>query len=97
MNVVSHSGWLSPCKSEDRGQTQQTWEEHGPTRRRGPCAGASRIRSLPVTVDKVEGAVLVDQVKSLDWAARRARRHSQADAAMLSKVRTYLGVLLGIT
>jgi len=28
--------------------------------------------ALPVLVDKVEGAVLVDQVKSLDWAARRA-------------------------
>jgi mRNA interferase MazF len=52
--------------------------------------------ALPTTVDKVEGAVLVDQLKSLDWAIRRAEFHSKAGPALLSKVRTYLGVLLGI-
>src|SRR6202521_5661817 len=52
--------------------------------------------ALPTTVDQVEGAVLVDQLKSLDWAIRRAKLHSKADPALLSKVRTYLGVLLGI-
>ena len=52
--------------------------------------------ALPVTVDKVEGAVLVDHLKSLDWAARHAAFHSKADPALLAKVRTYLGVLLGV-
>lgn len=52
--------------------------------------------ALPVTVDKVEGAVLVDHLKSLDWAARHAAFHSKADPALLVKVRTYLGVLLGV-
>jgi mRNA interferase MazF len=52
--------------------------------------------ALPTMVDKVEGAVLVDQLKSLDWAIRRAEFHSKAEPALLSKVRTYLGVLLGI-
>lgn len=52
--------------------------------------------ALPVTVDKVEGAVLVDQLKSLDWTFRKAAFHSKADAALLTKVRAYLGVLLGI-
>ncbi len=52
--------------------------------------------ALPVTVEKVEGAVLVDHLKSLDWAARHATFHSKADPALLAKVRTYLGVLLGI-
>jgi mRNA interferase MazF len=52
--------------------------------------------ALPVSVDKVEGAVLVDHIKSMDWAARRAKLHSKADAALLAKVRGYLGVLLGI-
>jgi mRNA-degrading endonuclease toxin of MazEF toxin-antitoxin module len=47
-------------------------------------------------VDEVEGAVLVDQVKSVDWAARQAAFHSKADPALLTKVRSYLGVLLGI-
>ena len=52
--------------------------------------------ALPVTVDKIEGAVLVDHLKSLDWAARKAAFHSKADPALLAKVRGYLGVLLGI-
>lgn len=52
--------------------------------------------ALPVTVDKIEGAVLVDHLKSLDWSARRAAFHSKSDPALLSQVRAYLGVLLGI-
>ncbi len=52
--------------------------------------------ALPITVDEVEGAVLVDQVKSLDWAKRNARFHSRGDVALLGKVRQYLAVLLGI-
>jgi mRNA interferase MazF len=52
--------------------------------------------ALPVTVDKVEGAVLVDQLKSLDWAARRAEFHSKAAATLLTEVRRYLAVLLSI-
>jgi mRNA-degrading endonuclease toxin of MazEF toxin-antitoxin module len=51
---------------------------------------------LPVNIDRVEGAVLVDHVKSLDWSARKAKFHSKADAELVSKVRIYLGVLLGI-
>jgi len=52
--------------------------------------------ALPVTVDKIEAAVLVDRLKSLDWSARHAAFHSKADPALLSRVRAYLGVLLGI-
>src|SRR3984893_5214551 len=52
--------------------------------------------ALPITVDKVEGAVLVDHLKSLDWAARRAAFHSKADPALLKKVRDYVAVLLGV-
>jgi mRNA-degrading endonuclease toxin of MazEF toxin-antitoxin module len=47
-------------------------------------------------VDKVEGAVLVDHLKSVDWKARKAVFHSKADAALLNKVRTYVAVLLRI-
>lgn len=52
--------------------------------------------ALPTTIDKVEGAVLVDHLKSMDWVARKATFHSRADPEFLSRVRAYLGVLLGI-
>ncbi len=52
--------------------------------------------ALPVTVDKIEGAILVDQLKSLDWAGRRAKFHSKAEPALLGKVRQYVAVLLGL-
>ena len=50
--------------------------------------------ALPVSVDKIEGAVLVDHLKSVDWEARKATFHSKADPALVSKVRAYLAVLL---
>ncbi len=52
--------------------------------------------ALPTVVDKVEGAVLVDHLKSVDWAARKVTFHSKANPALLAKARAYLGVLLGI-
>ncbi len=52
--------------------------------------------ALPTTVGSVEGAILVDQIKSLDWSARHAEFHSTIEPHMLAKVRAYLGVLLGI-
>jgi len=52
--------------------------------------------ALPVTVDDVEGAILVDQLKSLDWASRGAEFHSKAAPAILAKVRQYIAVLLSI-
>jgi len=52
--------------------------------------------ALPITVDRVEGAVLVDQLKSMDWSGRRATFHSRVDPAIVGKVRRYIAVLLGI-
>src|SRR5579864_1689059 len=52
--------------------------------------------ALPAVVDKIEGAILVDHLKGLDWVARKATFHSKADPALLGKVRAYLGVLLGV-
>src|SRR5580765_8196310 len=58
------------------------------------CPLTSRRRpypfALPVTIDKVEGAVLVDHLKSLDWSARKADFHSKADPSLLARVRVYL-------
>ncbi|HEU5407019.1 MAG TPA: endoribonuclease MazF [Nitrospira sp.] len=51
---------------------------------------------VPALVDKVEGAILADQVKSMDWAARNAELYAKAPAELLRKVRLYLAVLLGI-
>jgi mRNA interferase MazF len=52
--------------------------------------------SLPVTVGKVEGAILIDQLKSVDWAGRKAEFHSRVATKTLTTVRQYLGVLLSI-
>jgi mRNA interferase MazF len=52
--------------------------------------------SLPVTIGNVEGAILVDQLKSLDWAGRNAEFHSKVPAKTLASVRQYVGVLLSI-
>jgi mRNA interferase MazF len=52
--------------------------------------------ALPVTVDEIEGAVLVDHLKSMDWKARKAAFHSKAEASLVGQVRAYAGVLLGI-
>ena len=52
--------------------------------------------ALPVVVDQVEGAVLVDHLKSMDWRARAVAFHSKAEPVLLTKVRAYLAVLLRI-
>ena len=43
--------------------------------------------ALPVIVERVEGAVLVDHLKSLDWKARAVKFHSKADPGLLGRVR----------
>jgi mRNA interferase MazF len=52
--------------------------------------------ALPIVVDKIGGAILVDHLKSMDWKVRNAAFHSKAEPALLAKVRAYVGVLLGI-
>ena len=52
--------------------------------------------ALPITVDQVEGAVLVDQLKSMDWSGRKAKFHSKAEAGLVTRVRQYISVLLGL-
>jgi mRNA interferase MazF len=52
--------------------------------------------ALSITMDKVDGAVLVDQLKSMDWIGRQAKFHSTAEPALVSKVRQYVAVLLGL-
>jgi mRNA interferase MazF len=52
--------------------------------------------ALPVVMDKLEGAVLVDHLKSVDWKVRAVKFHSKADPALLNKVRAYIAVFLRI-
>lgn len=52
--------------------------------------------ALPIVVDKIEGAVLVDQLKSVDWAGRKAEFHSKADPSLVNRVRQYIVVLLAL-
>ncbi len=52
--------------------------------------------ALPVLVDQIDGSVLVDHLKSMDWEARKAALHSKADPALLAKVRGYIARLLAI-
>jgi len=52
--------------------------------------------ALPITIDQVEGAVLIDQLKSMDWAGRKAKFHAKAESALVGKVRQYVAVLLAI-
>jgi mRNA interferase MazF len=44
----------------------------------------------------VEGVVLSDQVKSLDWKQRRARKKGSVDASVLLEVRAKIKALLQI-
>jgi mRNA interferase MazF len=64
------------------------------------CPLTSKVKpypfTLPITVGGIDGAVLADQVKSLDWTGRRAEFHSKAPAFLVSKVRQYIAVLLQI-
>jgi mRNA interferase MazF len=64
------------------------------------CPLTSKVKpypfTLPVTVGEVEGAILVDQLKSLNWAGRGAEFHSRVPKLLVSTVRQYLAVLLQI-
>ena len=52
--------------------------------------------ALPIIFDRVEGAILVDQLKSMDWGVRKAKFRAKAESALVSKVRQYVAVLLGL-
>jgi mRNA interferase MazF len=52
--------------------------------------------ALPISFDEIDGAVLVDQLKSTDWGGRQAKFCAKADRALLGKVRQYITVLLGL-
>lgn len=63
------------------------------------CPMTSQLKGYPfevVVTREPPSAVLADQVKSLDWRARRAATRGRASAAVLDEVRAKLGALIGI-
>ncbi|MBX3560637.1 MAG: endoribonuclease MazF [Sphingomonas sp.] len=58
----------------------------------------TRVKGYPFEVavkGKRGGVALADQVKSLDWRARKATRKGKVDAAELEEIRAKLRVLVG--
>ena len=62
------------------------------------CPITSRIGSYPfevaVDTEGISGVVIADQVKSVDWQARRARLAGRASVEVTLEVRAKLGALL---
>lgn len=62
------------------------------------CPMTTQIKGYPfeVVINKAPpSAILSDQVKNLDWRARRARRKGSVEAESLAEVRAKLRALIG--
>jgi mRNA interferase MazF len=64
------------------------------------CPMTTRIKRHPfeviADVGGVESAVLSDQVKSLDWKARKAKKKASVSATVMEHVRAKIKALLAI-
>lgn len=66
------------------------------------CPITSRVKGYPFEVaipdgSQVTGVVLSDQVKSLDWRARRASRIQRLPDEVIQEVLAKLNTLIGLT
>ena len=64
------------------------------------CPITSQVKGYPFEVDlpptsPITGVILADQIKSLDWRARRARFECRCSSAVISEVIGKIGALLG--
>jgi len=62
------------------------------------CPMTTQIKNYPfevVIAGPSPSAVLADQIKSLDWRKRRAKRKGNVSAAELADVRTKIRALIG--
>lgn len=64
------------------------------------CPVTTRVKGYPFEVllpagGRLTGAILADQVKTLDWRARRAEFIAAAPAASVAEVLSKLGTLIG--
>jgi mRNA interferase MazF len=64
------------------------------------CPMTTQIKGYPfeviINAKGASGAVLTDQVKNLDWRARKATPKGKASAEELDEVRAKIATLLGI-
>ncbi len=62
------------------------------------CPMTTQIKGYPfeVLIDDRRSAVLADQIKSLDWRRRRARRKGAVTADELAETRAKIAALIGI-
>jgi mRNA interferase MazF len=65
------------------------------------CPLTTQIKGYPfevgVDIDGVASVVLADQIKSLDWKARRAQKKGTVPSEVLAHVRAMLKALLAMT
>jgi mRNA interferase MazF len=62
------------------------------------CPMTTQIKGYPfevVVAGRDPGAVLADQIKSLDWRARSAKRKGRVSEAVLDEVRAKIRALIG--
>ena len=62
------------------------------------CPMTTQLKGYPFEViiaGELPGAALADQVKSLDWVARKARMKGKVSAAELAQVRAKIIALIG--
>lgn len=63
------------------------------------CPLTTRLKGYPFEViisENPPSAILADQIKNLDWRARKAKRKGEVTAAVLADVRAKLKALLQI-
>ena len=63
------------------------------------CPLTTKLKAYPFEVvisQNPPSAILADQIKNLDWRARKARRKGEVTAAVLADVRAKLKALLQI-
>lgn len=62
------------------------------------CPVTSKVKGYPfevrVSAEKINGVILSDQVKSLDWKVRKATFAEKARAAVIAETQTKLLLLL---
>jgi len=62
------------------------------------CPITSKIKGYPfevkVSFGKINGAILSDQVRNLDWRARQSEKIDQADSKIIDKVIQNLELLI---
>ena len=65
------------------------------------CPLTSHVKGYPFEVTlpaggKAEGAILADQIKSLDWRVRQAKKFDQVSREVMLEVLAKIGALVGL-